>query len=110
MTEQDLFDDDPDDLGSDRAGASLEDAGVEHLQRAAQELIAAGRAFLDIAEEVVERPDALGSLIGLVGKLGGQVARAAGTAGAPSWRDDVGPIAHDRDAGDDGPVQKIPVS
>lgn len=31
--------------------------GVEHLQRAARELLAAARSFLDVAEEMVEDPD-----------------------------------------------------
>ena len=36
--------------------------GVEHLQAAAVEVIAALRAFLDIAEEVVRDPGAAASL------------------------------------------------
>ena len=31
--------------------------GVEHLQRAAREMIKAARSFLDLVEEVVEDPD-----------------------------------------------------
>lgn len=31
--------------------------GVEHLQRAARELLAAARSFLDVAEDMVEDPD-----------------------------------------------------
>jgi hypothetical protein len=34
-------------------------AGVEHLQRAAKELIAAARLFLDAAEDLVDEPQVL---------------------------------------------------
>ena len=40
---------------------------VEHLQNAARELIAAARAFLDVAEELVDDPEAGGALLQSLG-------------------------------------------
>lgn len=71
-------------------------AGVAHLQAAAHELIRAARAFLDVAEELVEDPGTLSSV--LDGVIGAGRARASGaTAG-----DRPGP-------GDDGRVERITV-
>lgn len=80
-------------------------AGVEHLQRAANELIAASRALLDVVEELVEDPRSVGGLLGVFANLGEVAARAArqGTRGGPA-----GHSADDDD--DDPPVQRIPVS
>ena len=58
--------------------------GVEHLQAAARELIAAARAALDVAEEVVNDPDAVGSLAGVVAGLGEMYRRVAGGGWPPS--------------------------
>lgn len=73
-------------------------AGVEHLQRAAKEAIAATRALLDVAEELVDDPRAvrgvLGALSTVAGAAGGLVGRGR----------DRGP--DDEDPG----VQRIPVS
>ncbi len=72
-------------------------AGLDHLQRAAQEVIAASRAFLDVAEELVEDPRAAGGLMDLFGSV-------AAMARMPRPR-------HQPDDGDDEPpVQRIPVS
>lgn len=71
-------------------------AGLEHLQRAAQEVIAASRALLDVAEELVEDPRAAGSLVGLLGAF-------AGWARPGTARDQDDP-------GDDPPVERIPVA
>ena len=49
------------DDGSDRADRTGE--AVAHLQAAAREMIAAARAFLDVAEEVVEDPKAADALL-----------------------------------------------
>jgi hypothetical protein len=57
--------------------------GVEHLQAAARELIAAARAALDVAEEVVNDPDAVASLAGLVAGLGDLARRVAGGGWPP---------------------------
>ena len=59
---------------------------IEHLQAAAKELIAAARAVLDVAEDLVEHPDAvLAMLSELAAPL---VARARGPE-----RDDGAPEA-----------------
>jgi hypothetical protein len=44
--------------------------GLEHLQAAARELIQAARAMLDVAEDLVNDPEAVASLAGTVGALG----------------------------------------
>jgi len=87
-------------------------AGVDHLQRAAREVIAASRALLDVADDLVEDPRALGGLVGLLGSVGdlaGRLGRAAGAPGAAS-----GGASRDADGddgeGDEPPVQRIPVS
>jgi hypothetical protein len=58
--------------------------GVEHLQAAARELIAAARAALDVAEDVVNDPDALVSLAGLVAGLGDMARRVTGGGWPPA--------------------------
>ena len=63
--------------------------GVEHLQAAAIEMIAAFRAFLDVAEEVVRDPSAVTAFAtSLV-----ETAKAAAPATTPS------------EAGADGPAE-----
>ena len=52
----------------DRAGE-----GVAHLQTAARELIAAFRAFLDVAEELVEDPKAGEALMETLGGVARRV-------------------------------------
>lgn len=76
-------------------------AGLEHLQRAAREMIAASRALLDVAEELVEDPKAASGIIDLLGSVAG---RAGGAGRGPS----SGAASPDED--DDPPVQRIPVS
>ncbi|WP_426572557.1 hypothetical protein [Aquihabitans sp. McL0605] len=74
-------------------------SGLEHLQRAAHEVIAATRALLDVAEELVDDPKAAAGIADLLGSVAGRRPRSSGTA--PHRPDD-----------DDGepPVQRIPVS
>ncbi|HWJ61576.1 MAG TPA: hypothetical protein VNS19_06380 [Acidimicrobiales bacterium] len=75
-------------------------AGLEHLQRAAREMIAASRALLDVAEELVEDPKAASGIIDLLGSVAGRAGRSP-----------VHGVPHDDDdEGDDPPVQRIPVS
>jgi hypothetical protein len=69
-------------VGDERAAE-----GVEHLQAAALELIAAARAFLDVAEDVVTDPErvsgavaSLATIIDLAGR--GRRPPAADRAGA----------------------------
>ena len=59
--------------------------GLEHLQAAARELIQAARAMLDVAEDLVNDPEAVASLAGTVGVLGDLVRRrsASPDAAAP---------------------------
>jgi hypothetical protein len=58
--------------------------GFEHLQAAARELIAAARAALDVAEEVVNDPESLATLAGTIATVGDVVRRVTGTGGWPS--------------------------
>lgn len=88
-------------------------AGVEHLQGAAREVIAATRALLDVAEDLVDDPRAARDLIGLLGPVGDVASRLArsdlvGRGGAPRSGRSRG--HHDGDDADDPPVQRIPVS
>ena len=73
--------------------------GMAHLQKAAKELIAAGRALLDAADELVDDPvsmNQLGEALGTIAKLAGSALGNAGGAGT---------------SGDDEPrVQRIRVS
>ena len=56
--------------------------GVDHLQRAALELISATRAFLDVAEEVVTDRDKVAEVVDLVSDVATNVAAGARRAGA----------------------------
>jgi len=49
--------------------------GLQHLQAAARELILAARALLDVAEDLVDDPAALATLVGAVASLGDPVGR-----------------------------------
>ena len=44
--------------------------GLEHLQRAALELIEAARAFLDVAEDLVRDPAAAATIVSTAAALG----------------------------------------
>jgi len=87
-------------------------AGLEHLQRAAHEAIAASRALLDVAEDLVDEPGAIGGILDLLGGVSGIASRLNGVGRAGDdhvyrGRDHVdGADDHD----DDPPVQRIPVS
>lgn len=99
----------PDDEGATSAGhwdaGSSDDAdprlqaGLDHLQRAAREMIAASRALLDVAEELVEDPKAASGIIDLLGSVAGRAGRPPGRTATEDDQDD-----------DDPPVQRIPVS
>jgi hypothetical protein len=64
--------------------------GLEHLQAAARELIQAARAMLDVAEDLVNDPEAVASVAGTVGALGDLVRQRSRTASPrqPDGRDD----------------------
>lgn len=79
--------------------------GVEHLRRAAREMIGATRALLDVVEEVVERPGAMDDLIGMFGAIGDQLRRGAGMSSGRTERD---PFLRDDPDPDDG-FQRIRV-
>lgn len=84
--------------------------GVEHLQTAARELIEAARAALDVAEEWVNDPESVASLVGTlatVGDVAQRVASGASWANAPASAS--GPSA-EADGGDEPRVQHIRVS
>jgi|SoiMethySBSTD1v2_1073268.scaffolds.fasta_scaffold1070264_2 hypothetical protein len=76
------------DGANDRADRARQ--GMEHLQAAAKELIAAARAALDVAEDVVDDPDALAALAGLLGSVGEMARRASGAGGGESGPGDDG--------------------
>jgi hypothetical protein len=44
--------------------------GIQHLQAAARELIHAARALLDVAEDVIDDPAAIATLVGALSALG----------------------------------------
>jgi hypothetical protein len=74
-------------------------AGMEHLQRAAREVIAAGRALLDAAEDLVDDPRAAAGVLETLSSLV-ERGRSAATGSATDPEDDD----------DGGTVQRIPVS
>lgn len=75
--------------------------GMEHLQAAAREMIKATRSLLDAAEELVDDPAAVESLVGTI-------ASVAQAAAGRLRSNGVGQPDHDD--GDDGRVQRIRVS
>jgi hypothetical protein len=88
---------------SDEQAEGLSDhamEGLAHLQKAAKELIAAGRALLDAADELVDDPvglSQLGEALGTIAKVAGSALGSAAAAG--------------RSRGEDEPrVQRIRVS
>ncbi len=92
--------------------------GLDHLQRAAREMVAAARSFLDVVEELVEDRTALAEAAATVTGLAGAVTDAVrgglgarGPADRPepwetaAWGDppfehDVAPEADETDAGE----------
>lgn len=93
-------------MSPDAGGTSWSDqdprvqAGLEHLQRAAREMIAASRALLDVAEELVEDPKAAAGIVDLLGSVAPLRGRAASGRASDA----------DGDGDDEPPVQRIPVS
>ena len=92
--------------GGGPAGDPRLQAGLDHLQQAAREVIAASRAMLDVAEELVDDPHAVAAVVGAFGSLAKAAGRATmGRSGVPANR----PHPDDEDDGGHG-VQRIPVS
>ncbi len=75
-------------------------AGLAHLQRAAREVIAASRALLDVAEELVDDPNAAAGLVDALASMAGRLPRSRSSDGA----------ADEGEPDDEPPVQRIPVS
>ncbi|HSL60042.1 MAG TPA: hypothetical protein VK866_19505 [Acidimicrobiales bacterium] len=55
-------------------------SGVAHLQAAARELIAAARTFLDVAEDLVDDPQAVSTVLDGLGGLGDVVRGRTGAS------------------------------
>jgi hypothetical protein len=53
-----------------RAAGERAREGLEHLQAAARELIAAARAALDVAEDIIDDPETIASMTGAAGSVG----------------------------------------
>ena len=79
--------------GDDRASD-----GLAHLQAAAREAIAAARAFLDVAEELVADPAAVSAVVDAVGSAVRVAARKGREAAGqrPYADDDVDRVEHIR--------------
>lgn len=81
--------------------------GVEHLQAAARELIAAARAALDVAEEVVNDPESLSTLAGTLTSVGDLARRVTGTGGWPSPGAATGGRSRHGDGVDDDEAPRV---
>ena len=69
--------------------------GLEHLQSAALELIAAARAFLDVAEDVVREPGVAATIVHAAAGLGRVVLGGSDRpAPAPESPADQGRVRH----------------
>ena len=73
--------------------------GLEHLQAAARELIAAARAMLDVAEDLVDEPGAVQDVVEFLGAAARSAVRSAGLGGRSG--------GGDGDDGDDGGATRI---
>lgn len=58
--------------------------GLEHLQKAAIEVIAAARAFLDVAEDLVRDPAAASTVVQTAAALGRMIVHGAPAPEGPS--------------------------
>ena len=85
--------------GAGAADGEADDArvaeGVEHLQRAAREMIAAARTFLDVVEDVVGDNAAVASVADAFGSWSQAMSRMAGRSG------EAGDAAEGGEAGED---------
>jgi predicted ArsR family transcriptional regulator len=87
--------------------------GVEHLQAAARELIHAARAVLDVAEDVVDDPDAVAAVAGAVGALGDLIRHRAAAwmgAGPTAERDESAPETRAGSANGAETIERITVA
>ena len=74
--------------------------GVEHLQAAARELIQAAKAALDVAEELVNDPEAVSSLAGVMTTVGDLARRVTGGGAWP-------PAPNPEASGEDEPDTRV---
>jgi hypothetical protein len=82
--------------------------GLDHLQAAALQAIAATRAFLDVAEELVKEPGAVGDVVRTVQAL---ATASFGGPMASGERPEPGTaVRGDDDDGRPSPVRRIHVS
>jgi len=69
--------------------------GFEHLQAAAIELIAAARAFLDVAEDLVREPGAAATIVTAAASVGRAVIHGSSATGVSDDDDsDQGKVRH----------------
>jgi len=85
-------------VSANEESSDLAQEGLSHLQAAAKEMIAAARSFLDVAESLVEDPQAVQALGGAVTTL---AKLAAGTL--------MNAADRSGDDGDEPRVQRIRV-
>ena len=78
-------------------------SGIDHLQSAALELIAAARSFLDVAEELVREPEASAAVVRAAAGVAAAVLGGGEAAGGPRQ-------AGDDEAGEPAGVEHIEVS
>jgi len=69
--------------GQDRAAE-----GLEHLQRAALEMIAAARSFLDVAEDLVRDPGAASAVVQTAAAIGRSVLQGVAPREEPQVTED----------------------
>lgn len=70
--------------------------GLEHLQAAAREVIKATRSLLDAAEELVDDPSAVQSMVASVAQAAAARLRASGAGTTPDDDDGEGRVQHIR--------------
>ena len=96
--------------GADPRSAEGIDDGVEHLQVAAHEMIAAGRAFLDAVEDVVRDREKVASVVDAFGSIAHAASQAASQAAAQASRVATGrdrPAASSNGDDDDDPPSRV---
>jgi D-arabinose 1-dehydrogenase-like Zn-dependent alcohol dehydrogenase len=68
--------------------------GLEHLQRAAIEMIAAARAFLDVAEDLVNDPSAASAVVQTAAAMGRMVLHGTAPTAEPQVTPDEPKVRH----------------
>jgi hypothetical protein len=88
---------------SDESAADPAREGLEHLQTAALEMVAAARSMLDAVEELLDDPQAATAIVSAAGTVGRLVEGAIASVTAAATRSAP-------DDGDEPRVQRIKVS